>query len=162
LIDAWRQAPADWSLELAGPAGPEPYVRSLRENYSANVSELGNLTQPELAGFLRKGDVFVFPSLAEGSALVTYQALASGLPCIVTAEAGSVARDGVEGFVVPARDSAAITTALDLLARDQELRERMAKAARTRAESFTWNHYHAALIEVLERIVGQRSASPRP
>jgi starch synthase len=162
LIDAWRHAPADWNLELAGPAGPAQYVRSLRENYTTNVSELGNLTQSELAEFLRKGDVFVFPSLAEGSALVTYQALASGLPCIVTAEAGSVVRDGVEGFVVPARDSAAITATLDLLARDQKLRERMARAARARAESFTWNHYHAALIEVLEQIVGQRSASRRP
>ena len=49
-------------------------------------------------------DVFVFPSLFEGSAVVTYEALACGLPCVVTPEAGSVVRDGVEGLVVPSAD----------------------------------------------------------
>ena len=48
-------------------------------------------------------DVFVFPSLFEGSAVVTYEALACGLPSVVTPDAGSVVRDGVEGFVVPGR-----------------------------------------------------------
>ena len=49
-------------------------------------------------------DVFVFPSLFEGSAVVTYEALACGLPSIVTPNAGSVVRDGVDGFHVPAGD----------------------------------------------------------
>ena len=47
-------------------------------------------------------DVFVFPSLFEGSAVVTYEALACGLPSVVTPSAGSVVRDGAEGFLVPA------------------------------------------------------------
>ena len=51
---------------------------------------------------MARADVFVFPSLFEGSAVVTYEAIACGLPSIVTPEAGSVVRDGVEGFLVPA------------------------------------------------------------
>ena len=50
-------------------------------------------------------DVFAFPSLFEGSAVVTYEALACGLPSVVTPESGSVARDGVDGFVVPSGDA---------------------------------------------------------
>ena len=50
---------------------------------------------------MASADVFVFPSLFEGSAVVTYEALAAGLPSVVTPSAGSVVRDGVEGFIVP-------------------------------------------------------------
>ena len=46
---------------------------------------------------------FVVPSLFEGSAVVTYEALACGLPSVVTPGAGSVVRDEVEGLLVNAR-----------------------------------------------------------
>ena len=58
-------------------------------------------------------DVFVFPSLFEGSAVVTYEALATGLPSVVSPSAGSIVRDGIEGFVVP-------PSQVDLLARRME------------------------------------------
>ncbi len=75
-------------------------------------------------------DVFVFPSLFEGSAVVTYEALACGLPSIVTAEAGSVVRHGLEGLVVPARDVEALAEAMERLGCDPGLREDFAASAR--------------------------------
>jgi glycosyltransferase involved in cell wall biosynthesis len=90
-------------------------------------------------------DVFVFPSLFEGSAVVTYEALASGLPGIVTPSAGSVARDGLEGLIVPPADVEALAGAMERLGDDPDLRETMAVAARARAETFDWSRYHASL-----------------
>ena len=74
-------------------------------------------------------DVFVFPSLFEGSAVVTYEALACGLPSVVTPEAGSVVRDGVEGFLVAPRDVLALAERMEQLGNDPGLRDRMSAAA---------------------------------
>ena len=94
-------------------------------------------------------DVFVFPSLFEGSAVVTYEALACGLPSVVTAEAGSVVRDGVEGYLVPSRDVEALAKSMERLGEDADLRASMAARARARAEEFDWPRYHAALAAAL-------------
>jgi len=93
---------------------------------------------PDPVPFYQKADLFAFPSLEEGSALVTYEALACGLPVVTTPQAGSVVRDGQEGFIVPIRDSIALAERLDALRRDRELRQRMASRARQRALEFTW------------------------
>ncbi len=67
-------------------------------------------------------DVFVFPSLFEGSAVVTYEALACGLPSVVTSAAGSVVRDRVEGFVVPPRDVRMLAEKMEQLGCNPALR----------------------------------------
>jgi glycosyltransferase involved in cell wall biosynthesis len=64
---------------------------------------------------------------------VTYEALACGLPVLTTPNAGSVARDGIEGFIVPARDVDALARALERLRRDERLRDAMGCA-----EQLTW------------------------
>ena len=97
----------------------------------------------EVATLFRDADAFVFPSLHEGSAFVTYEALASGLPVIATPNAGSVVRDGVEGHVVPIRDVDALAERIEALRADPTLRARMAEAARARALEFTWDAYRA-------------------
>ena len=152
LLEAWRQAGINGELVLAGPPGEEEFVNRMRQQYGATFREAGNLIQRDLAQLLASSDVFVFPSLAEGSALVTYQALASGLPCIVTPEAGSVVRDGVEGFVVPVGDSGAVAARLRLLHADTALRERMGESAAQRGRQFTWDHYHQTLAHVLTEV----------
>ncbi|MGA7579035.1 MAG: glycosyltransferase family 4 protein [Desulfobaccales bacterium] len=95
------------------------------------------------------GDVFIFPSICEGSATVTYEAMAAGLPIITTPNAGSVVRDGIDGFIVPIRDAGAIAEKLEILLRDRELLVWMSQNARARAEEFSWNHYGTRLENML-------------
>jgi glycosyltransferase involved in cell wall biosynthesis len=73
-----------------------------------------NLPHAELAGRLRGSDIFVLPSLEEGLARTVLEAIACGLPVIVTANTGATefVKPGVNGEVVPIRDARAIADAL--------------------------------------------------
>lgn len=151
VLEAWRRVRRPgWRLQLLGalPADPGP----LRP-YLDDVELLGRLPHAEVPARMAAADVFVFPSLFEGSAVVTYEALACGLPSIVTAEAGSVVRDGREGLVVPARDIESLAAAMERLGCDSSLREQLARAARARAEDFDWPRYHAAVLAAIETAV---------
>ena len=89
---------------------------------------------------------FVLPSLVEGSAKTTYEAMAAGIPVITTKNAGSVARDGVDGFLVPVRDPSAIRDRLRLLHGDPERVREMGNAARKRVAEFTWDSYEERVL----------------
>jgi alpha-maltose-1-phosphate synthase len=108
----------------------------------------------DLAERYHQADVFVLPSLHEGSALVTYEALASGLPVITTPQTGSVVRDGVEGFVVPAGEIEPLAERLLELFRDPERRREMGARARQRAEEFSWAAYDERVAAAIHRALG--------
>ena len=112
----------------------------------------------ELAERYRRADVFVLPSLHEGSALVTYEALASGLPIITTPQTGSVVRDGVEGFLVPGGEIEPLAERLLELFRDPERRRDMATRARRRAEEFSWEAYGERLAAAVRRTLAREGA----
>jgi glycosyltransferase involved in cell wall biosynthesis len=157
LLEAWHQVRRPgWRLQLLGalPRDPGPLQRYLHE-----VDVLGRVAHAELPARMAAADIFVFPSLFEGSAVVTYEALACGLPSIVTPNAGSVVRHGLEGFVVPAGDSEMLAARMDLLGNDPELRAAMASAARQRAETFDWPRYHASLVQAVTSVLPTPSST---
>jgi glycosyltransferase involved in cell wall biosynthesis len=90
----------------------------------------------DVAELLAAADVAVHLSSAEGFSNAVLEALASGLPVIASdaTSHGEQVRDGIEGRLVPLRDEGAVLQALIGLARDADLRSRMARAARARAE----------------------------
>jgi glycosyltransferase involved in cell wall biosynthesis len=94
----------------------------------------------------RWADVLVLPSICEGSATVIYEGLACGLPVITTPNAGSVVRDGREGFIVPIRDADAIANALEQLLRDKNLLLMMSDNALKRGREFDVTDYGKRLV----------------
>jgi glycosyltransferase involved in cell wall biosynthesis len=148
LLEAWRlvRRPG-WRLQLLGalPADPGPLVPYLEE-----VQWLGRFPHAQVPAKMAAADVFVFPSLFEGSAVVTYEAMACGLPCIVTPEAGSVTRHGRDGLIVPARDVVALASAMERLGGDASFRAACSASARTQAEAHDWPRYHDAVIRAVE------------
>lgn len=113
------------------------------------LSFLGRVTPTRLRELYRTADVFVLPSLAEGSATVTYEALAAALPVITTAVAGSVVRDGVDGRIIPERNPAALARAIEDLIENRPLRDQLANAARRRARDYEREKYARRLIAAL-------------
>ncbi len=112
----------------------------------------GFVMRSEVKEEYRQADVFVLPSLYEGSAEVIYEALASGVPVVTTPSAGSVVRDGVEGFIVPERDPQTLAARIQQIVEDRPLRQKMAQAAKERARLFTWKQYAERLQAVLRQI----------
>lgn len=104
-------------------------------------------------------DLFVYPSLHEGSAFATYEALASGLPVIATPNTGSVVRDGADGYLVPPRDVEALMARIEELYRDPGRRAAMAASARQRAEAFTWRAYRERLATLFDGFRADNSLS---
>jgi glycosyltransferase involved in cell wall biosynthesis len=154
LLEAWLAIRRpNWRLQLLGPLPREPGPLA---PYLDAVELLGRVSHAEMPARLAAADVFVFPSLFEGSAVVTYEALACGLPSVVTPDAGSVLRDGIEGFLVPPRDVGALAARMERLALDPGLRVHMALAARARALAFDWPRYHEGLVATLLELVSNQ------
>jgi alpha-maltose-1-phosphate synthase len=109
-----------------------------------HVTFTGTIPQPELAALMSRSHVLALASVEEGLALVQGQAMACGCPIIATTATGAedLFTDGVEGFIVPDRNTAALTDRLQQLADDPALRQRMSTAALARVKTLGgWNHY---------------------
>lgn len=113
---------------------------------------LGRVPRDQIQDEFRQADVFVLPSLAEGSAEVTYEALACGLPIVTTRAAGSVARDGLDAIIVPERNVTALADAVECIVEDRALRENLSGSARAHAFNYTWERYGKRLVETLKSI----------
>ena len=151
LLETWKRLGwLDAELWLVGRRHPEVNAVAKPYRFLPGLRLTGHVINP--VALYRQADVFVFPSLEEGSAKVTFEAMASGLPVVTTHNAGSVVRDGIEGFIVPIRDIDALAAALEQLRADERLRREMSKAARARAEQFTWGRYEDHLTDVLRDI----------
>jgi colanic acid/amylovoran biosynthesis glycosyltransferase len=99
--------------------------------------------------------VLLHASLAEGIPNVVLEAMACARPVIVTDSGGTreAVRDGVEGFVVPPRDTNGLVGALRKLWGDPELRRRMGSAGRARVEArFTLARQADLFIDFYSRV----------
>lgn len=117
-----------------------------------HMTFLGRVPRSRIHQEFCTADVLVLPSLAEGSAGVIYEALGAGIPVVTTKASGSVVRDGIEGYIVPERDPEALARAIAEIVEDRAKRERMAIAARRRAQDFTWERYGDRLITTLKTL----------
>ncbi|MGE3314266.1 MAG: glycosyltransferase family 4 protein, partial [Planctomycetaceae bacterium] len=77
------------------------------------VEVAGTVPRSRMVEQYEWADVVVLPSISEGSANVCYEALAHGVPVVTTPHAGSVVRDGRDGFIVPIRDVDALVEVIE-------------------------------------------------
>ncbi len=160
LLQAWEKVRRPgWRLQLLGglPSRLGPLAHDLKRE---GIEHLGRVGHAEMPALMAAADVFVFPSLFEGSAVVTYEAMACGLPSVATEASGTVARDGIEGFLVPSRDVEILADRMIQLGSDPGLRARMAAAARARAEAFDWPRYHSSVREQVAKLWYRRQDEP--
>lgn len=128
---------------VGGPAGPARIAPAeiARLGIDDRVTVVGRVTETELAGWYRRAEVLLSPSLYEGFGLPAAEAMACGTPVIAT-DAGAlpeVVADGETGVIVPAADERALADAIASLLADPVRRERMGAAASARViDRFTW------------------------
>ncbi|MEX2659946.1 MAG: glycosyltransferase family 4 protein [Acidimicrobiales bacterium] len=101
----------------------------------------GRLDRAQVAWAMANAAVFVLPSRVEPFGIVVIEALRAGRPVVVSARGGApeIVRHDQEGLVADPLDTAELGAAIDLLLRDPDLAGRLARAGRTRVESFSWD-----------------------
>lgn len=121
---------------------------------------LGHLSRERMLEEYAKADVFVLPTLAEGSATVVFEALAAGIPIVTTRSAGSVVTHGKEGLIVPERNSEALASAIERIVRDRALRDAMAEAAIATVANFGEGPWGGRLVEALAMLTPETASRP--
>jgi glycosyltransferase involved in cell wall biosynthesis len=100
---------------------------------------------------MMRSDVLVLPSISEAFGLVVTEALACGVPVIVTPNVGAcdLVCDGREGFVVPVCSAEAIAERLNQLNRDRGLLAQMSHNAQATAARQPWDNYRDTFAETV-------------
>ena len=161
LLEAMKRVPARLMIVGDGPEGPALRQAALDLGLAERVVFAGTVSDSDLPAYYRAADVFCLPASerSEAFGLVQVEALASGLP-VVSTELGTgtsyVNQNDVSGLVVPARDSAALATALERVISDAALRQRLAAGALHRAQEFTADRMMADIDAVYAEVLSRR------
>ncbi len=161
LLNAFAQTRAsapEWVLVIAG-TGDETFVRELRSQAKRhNIDDAliwtGYVDATQKAAALAAADVFVLPSYSESFGIAAAEALASGLPIVLTENCGladGVAANGA-GVVVPS-DAKALADALTRLFGNSELRAQLAARGLEFAARFRSDVFAAACIALYCSII---------
>jgi len=121
--------------------------------------------QDDPAGWYPAMDVFVLPSLTEGTPMVLLEAMSTGLPVIATAVGGvpSVVADHENGLLVPPADAIGLARAMNVLAPDRTLRSALGDRARASVlEKFDVRAWIRAMHDIYEGTVAERRAKGNP
>lgn len=127
----------DVHFELVGEGPERPVLESMVQRYRLQNSFAMIGHQDDIDTFYRGIDLYLNTSVHEGIPMSILEALARGIPVIAPAVGGigEIITNGVEGFLVEDRNPDAFAEKCLLLRENRELREKMSKAARARAES---------------------------
>jgi hypothetical protein len=132
-----------------------------REAALANVELVGKVPRSESVEWLRRFDVFFFPTTCEGSAYVLMEAMATGLPIVTSPNSGTVARDGEEAFIAPYDAIDQHVALLERLIADRDLRVEMGRSAARSYRQFDMEAYSKRLTEVIHTTVQNRAGPAR-
>jgi len=147
-------------LDAMDMLGPRAELTLVGRKLSPNVRIDGacrrwkwfeSLSNTQVLQLMQESDVFVLPSLSDGWGLVCTEALACGLPVIVTPNVGmsQIVRDTFDGFIVPIRRADAIADRLEVLYRDREKQAEMSRQAQATAAANTWQNYRTVWAQTL-------------
>jgi phosphatidylinositol alpha-1,6-mannosyltransferase len=145
LIEAAKQLAdggTEVTLELVGTgdAATEYQAQVQGLGLEDRVRFVGYVPREEIARHYATAHVFVMPSYNEGMSVATLEAMAAGLPVIVTRTGGTaeLVEEGVNGFTFDWGDVDSLVGHLHCLATDRGRVRTMGQASRVRAASFTW------------------------
>ena len=150
----------DCELWLVGPMPSEIKLQKLIKS-NPKIKYHGYIPENELPSIYNQCDVFVHPSLSDGWAMTVLQAMASGVPPIVSDMTGAkeVVNDGRNGWVVPAGDKTSLyNTMLNAYNNKEELISMGSRATASVNSGYSWDDYGKRLLDILD-LVEKRSNS---
>jgi glycosyltransferase involved in cell wall biosynthesis len=128
---------------------------ALFETTTAPVEALGYLNRPDLAEAFRQADCLVLPSRHDSFGRVVVEAMATGLPVILSEHVGAkeVVDEGETGWVVPAEDAEALSEGMLWCIEHPDALRSMHDAAVAAAQNYSWAAYHERVTDVVATVV---------
>jgi len=150
LIKALELLPANSFKAVL--VGQNHFNTDVLSSFPPEVTVKNQVPRNELSELYKWADVFVMPSLCEGSATVNYEARASGLPAVATFTSGTWIEDEQEGYIVepgnPEQIASAIQAFLDSPAKVQEMSNNNLR----NLSEYTWEAYQNRLINLIHSL----------
>ncbi len=147
LIAAARQLEREnIHFDVVGPVGISTEAMATAPR---NMTFHGRAGRDQTAAWYRRSHLFVLPTLSDGFAITQLEAMAHGVPVIATTCCGEVVSHGMDGFVVPPSDAAALVQAFQRYLLEPALLPEQRKAALEKSKQFTLGRLTANL-EALE------------
>lgn len=140
----------------AGPPGDGVHLCEFGADKAAR--EVPEMPPQKLVNLYLASDTFVLCSLLEGFSSAIVEAMAAGLPLVVTDAPGirGVVTDGKEGLMVPVHSPAALAAAMKSLYEDANLRARMSLNARATASGYDWPSVVASYESLYRELIAGR------
>ncbi|MFO8009584.1 MAG: glycosyltransferase family 4 protein [Dehalococcoidia bacterium] len=161
LLEAYRhlkQENQDIRLIVVGPVNKmRLHYKFLTRGYSLkDVVYVGYASNEDLIRYYHTADIFCAPSTGwESFGIILLEAMAAYKPVVATnisGYAGVVSRD-VDGILVPPKDIKGLIGALDLLIKDDKLREYLGRNGRQKAEQYTWDKVAQSVMGYYEQVL---------
>lgn len=152
-----RDLPLD--LLVAGRDDPAPFRALIRDSA---LDERVHFLPPrkDVEFYYAGADAYAGPSLEDTFALPAAEAMACGLPVIISARAGAseLITKGVDGLILDdPTDAVALAAMIRLLCEDKNLRDQFGEKAAATAREYTWERSGRELATIFEEILGRKS-----
>jgi len=140
--------------------------KQIKKKYSnmKNIKFIKKQNQEKLKFFYNDSDLFILCSIEEGLAMVQAQAMACGLPVICTTNTGGseIIDDGINGYVIPIRNSEILMDKIKILYKDREKLQEMSKNAHIKANNqLSWENYGEKMLDIYQKLLQDKLISKK-
>lgn len=158
-LEAFARIAGEWTDATLTIVGIGPMEMQLRTRIKElglenRVTLTGGIPHAEVIYRMSESDVFVLPSWGEGYGIVYIEAMAAGMIAVGAQNEGiaDTIVDGINGFLVPAGDTAATETVLRRIFTDEEALASLREAGRQSALQLTWKRNAETMVEIYREI----------
>lgn len=171
LIEAMaivHQQMPDVKLIIVGDGAERAMLEELAErlNLSDCIQFAGKVPQESIPQLMHQADVFALSSLSESFGIVNLEAMAAGLPIVATKVGGipDVVEEGVNGYLVNAKNPDELADRLLVLLQNDEMREEISVTNREKAKLYTWDEVATKVEKEYQKMIARKmkAGNPKP
>jgi phosphatidylinositol alpha-mannosyltransferase len=163
LLEAYirvKQEVPESRLIVVGPGSRRrrKYEKIVARHRLEDVVFIGFASYEDLPRYYQTADIFCAPATgSESFGIVLLEAMALGKPIVASDISGyaGVVSDGVDGMLVPPKDSQGLTQALITLLNDESLRQKMGEKGRAKALDYGWESVAGRILDYYKRVLGE-------
>ena len=147
LLKVWANNPIFKKHQLILCGRVFKNQKNLINKVDADNIVLTGFTDP--TKIFKNADIFVFPSLMEGSAKAVFEAMGHSLPVITTKEAGSIVDNKKNGIIIKAKNYDELKKAMKFFILNKNYIKKFGKNAYNKSKQYTWKNYSDKVVNIL-------------